>query len=216
MARSDKWRTFSADFETTVEENTKQQTSTEVWSAASVELWTEDVMVFHSIGELFDYYVSLDENIVVYFHNLKFDGNFWLYYLMYDLGYQQAFDYNEDGESGHFKKNWEMLNKSYKYVISDMGQWYSMTIKVNGHYIELKDSLKLLPFSLKQIGLSFKTKHQKLEMEYKGKRYAGCPITQEELKYIANDVLVIKEALEFMLATITKHCSQTCIKSLWM
>jgi hypothetical protein len=198
MSRSDKWRTFSADFETTVEENTKQQTSTEVWSAASVELWTEDVMVFHSIGELFDYYVSLNENIVVYFHNLKFDGNFWLYYLMYDLDYKQAFDYNEDGETGHFRKNWEMQDKSYKYVISDMGQWYSFTIKVNGHYIELKDSLKLLPFSLKQIGLSFKTKHQKLEMEYKGKRYAGCHISQEELKYIANDVLVIKEALEFM------------------
>lgn len=110
-----------------------------------------------------------------------------------------------------------------------------MTIKVNGHYIELKDSLKLLPFSLKQIGISFKTKHQKLDMEYKGHRYAGCPISQEELKYIANDVLVIKEALEFMFSeghkkltigsccldefkkgtqseTITARCSQTCTK----
>ena len=54
MAQTDKWRTFSADFETTVEQNTKVQNSTEVWSAASVELWTEDVMVFHSIGELFE------------------------------------------------------------------------------------------------------------------------------------------------------------------
>lgn len=198
MARSDKWRTFSADFETTVDEDTRSQTSTEVWSAASVELWTEDVMVFHSIGELYDYYVSLNENIVVYFHNLKFDGNFWLYYLMYDLHYEQAFDLNDDGETGHFRKNWEMNDKTYKYSISDMGQWYSMTIKQNGHYIELRDSLKLLPFSLKAIGKSFQTKHQKLEMEYKGQRYAGCPITQEELKYIANDVLVIKEALEIM------------------
>ena len=40
MAQTDKWRTFSADFETTVEQNTKVQTSTEVWSAASVELST--------------------------------------------------------------------------------------------------------------------------------------------------------------------------------
>lgn len=200
MARSDKWRVFSADFETTVEENTKEQTSTEVWSAASVELWTEDVMVFHSIGELYQYYVSLNENIVVYFHNLKFDGNFWLSYLMYDLKYQQAFDTTDDGDTGKFRKNWEMNDKTYKYSISDMGQWYSMTIKQNGHYIELRDSLKLLPFSLKAIGKSFQTKHQKLEMEYKGKRYAGCPISEEELKYIANDVLVIKEALEIMFS----------------
>jgi hypothetical protein len=35
-------------------------------------------------------------------------------------------------------------------------------------------------------------------MEYKGFRYAGCTITEEEQKYIANDVLVIKEALEIM------------------
>ena len=199
MARSEKWRTFSADFETTVEQNTREQKSTEVWSAASVELWTENVMVFHSIGELFNYYISLDENIVVYFHNLKFDGNFWMYYLLHDLKYKQAYDI-VDEKHVKFRKNWDMPDKSFKYAISDMGQWYSMTIKHNGHYIELRDSLKLLPFSLKAIGKSFQTKHQKLEMEYKGERYAGCPITEEEMKYIANDVLVIKEALEIMFS----------------
>ena len=199
--KTDKWRTFSADFETTVDEDTKAQTSTEVWAAASVELWTENVMVFHSIGELFNYYTSLKENIVVYFHNLKFDGNFWLYYLLHDAGYKQAYDYNDtDTLQGKFRNNGQMQNKSFKYSISDMGQWYTMTIKTDGHYIELRDSLKLLPFSLKSIGKSFQTKHQKLEMEYKGERYAGCPITEEELKYIANDVLVIKEALEIMFS----------------
>lgn len=35
-------------------------------------------------------------------------------------------------------------------------------------------------------------------MEYTGYRYAGCEITEEEQKYIANDVLVVKEALEIM------------------
>lgn len=199
--QSDKWRTFSADFETTVDEDTSTQTSTEVWSAASVELWTEDVMVFHSIGELFQYYLSLQENIVVYFHNLKFDGNFWLYYLLHDAGYKQSYDCQEgDIAHGKFRNNGQMQNKSFKYSISDMGQWYTITIKTDGHYIEIRDSLKLLPFSLKAIGKSFQTKHQKLDMEYKGKRYAGCPITQEELKYIANDVLVIKEALEIMFS----------------
>ena len=36
-------------------------------------------------------------------------------------------------------------------------------------------------------------------MEYTGFRYAGCEITPEERKYIANDVLVIKEAIEIMM-----------------
>ena len=35
-------------------------------------------------------------------------------------------------------------------------------------------------------------------MEYEGLRYPGCKITEEERKYIANDVLVVKEALEIM------------------
>lgn len=35
-------------------------------------------------------------------------------------------------------------------------------------------------------------------MEYTGFRYAGCNITEKEKEYIANDVLVVKEALEIM------------------
>lgn len=58
--------------------------------------------------------------------------------------------------------------------------------------------MKLLPFSVKRIGKAFKTKHQKLDMEYEGFRYAGCEITPQEREYIANDVLVVKEALEIM------------------
>lgn len=76
--------------------------------------------------------------------------------------------------------------------------WYSIIVKVKNHFIEIRDSLKLLPFSVKRIGESFGTKHKKLDMEYTGFRYAGCEITKEEQEYIANDVLVVKEALEIM------------------
>ena len=198
--KSSEWRTFSADFETTVEQQTKLQTKTEVWSAASVQLGTEDVQVFHSIDDLYTYYCSFNENLVVYFHNLKFDGNFWLYFLMNKLHYKQAFIITDEATgSGAFVEERKMSPSSFQYVISDMGQWYTITIRMpNKKFLVLKDSLKLMPFTLKAIGKSFKTKHQKLEMEYKGDRYAGCPISDEELEYIKNDVLVLKEALEFM------------------
>ena len=91
-----------------------------------------------------------------------------------------------------------MPSKSFKYAISEMGMWYSITVKIGKHIIEFRDSLKLLPFSVKRIGESFKTKHRKLDMEYEGFRYAGCTITDEEKQYIANDILVVKEALEIM------------------
>lgn len=185
------------DFETTVY---KGQVNTEVWASASVELFSEDVKIFHSIGEQFEYFTSLKENIIVYYHNLKFDGAFWLSYLMVDLGFKQASE-QIDAENP-FKVRWlqekEMLNNTFKYSISDRGQWYTIIIKVGGHFIEIRDSLKLLPFSVKRIGESFGTKHKKLDMEYTGFRYAGCEITDEEKHYIANDVLVVKEALEIM------------------
>lgn len=183
-----------ADFETTVYDG---QTSTEVWASSVVELGSEDVKVFHSIGETYGYFLSLKQNLIVYYHNLKFDGSFWISYLMYDLGYTVAgVSTKEDLSDFRFLPRREMQNKTYSYTISDKGMWYAITIKDRSHYIELRDSLKLLPFSVKAIGKAFKTKHQKLEMEYKGLRYANCKITDEELEYIKNDVLVMNEALK--------------------
>lgn len=190
-------RTFSCDFETTVY---KGQTHTEVWAAACVELYTEDVKVFHSIDELYAYFLSLNCNIVAYFHNLKFDGQFWMDYLLVQLQYKQAYIQNSEAELDiSWMKDKDMPANTFKYSISDMGQWYTITVKTDSsHTLEIKDSLKLLPFSVERIGKSFGTKHKKLSMEYAGLRYAGCEITDEEMEYIANDVLVVKEALEIM------------------
>ena len=191
-----KFRQFVCDFETTVYEG---QTFTEVWASACVELFTEDVIIFHSIQEQFEFFLNLNTNVMAYFHNLKFDGSFWLSYLLVDLGLTQAYTkLNDEGTEVWWISDKDMPNNSFRYSISDKGQWYSITIHINDHYIELRDSLKLLPFSVKKIGKSFGTKHKKLEMEYTGFRYAGCEITPKEKEYISNDVLVIKEALEIM------------------
>ena len=201
-----KSRYFACDFETTVY---KGQVNTEVWASASVELFSEDVHIFHSIDEQFQYFKSLNSNVIAYYHNLKFDGAFWLSYLMVDLGYKQAAikkstgesEFTMDDETDDFMwlEQWDMPAKTFQYSISDMGQWYKIVVKISqDHYLEIRDSLKLLPFSVKNIGDSFKTKHKKLDMEYTGFRYAGCEITEEEKKYISNDVLVVKEALEIM------------------
>ena len=191
-----KTRTFMCDFETTVYDN---QESTEVWASALVELYTENVIILHSIEETYEYFKSLDCNITMYYHNLKFDGAFWLSYLLVDLGFKQALVHNSDKELDvSWKYEKDMENHEVKFVVSDRGQWYQITFKENDHYFIIKDSLKLLPFSVKKIGKDFGTKHKKLDMEYKGYRYAGCKITEEEKKYIANDVLVVKEALENM------------------
>lgn len=192
-----KYRFFMGDFETTVY---KGQVHTEVWASALVELYKDTVKIDHSLQDTFDYLRSLKDSCIVYYHNLKFDGSFWLSFLLVDLKLKQA-TWSTDKKNPN-QVEWlqekDMPNNSFKYTISDKGQWYTIVIKTGGKFIEIRDSLKLLPFSVKRIGQAFKTNHQKLEMEYEGFRYAGCEITEQEKEYIANDVLVVKEALEIM------------------
>lgn len=190
------FKRYAADFETTVFKNQK---NTEVWAASMVELYTDEVIVYHSIDDMYKRLKNETSNIIIYFHNLKFDGAFWLDFLFREGLTQAAESLSPDDPFKiKFLDNKDMKNNTFKYSISAMGQWYTIVIKLGGKIIEIRDSLKLLPFSLKRIGESFATKHKKLEMEYTGFRYAGCEITPYELEYIQNDVLVLKEALEIM------------------
>lgn len=182
---------YACDFETTVY---KGQTSTEVWSAAITRIYGEDeeVLNFSDLTSFMDYILqnhkAKQQNY--YFHNLKFDGEFIIYWLM----------------SYNYKSNYTVKNpkdlKDYEFntVISDMNQWYLINVKFSGRLYQFRDSLKLLPFSLAQIGKSFKTKHQKTSMVYEGARMPGYVPDDKELEYIKNDVLVLREALEAMFA----------------
>lgn len=183
------------DFETTVYEN---QAETEVWASAIAEIGdnTDDVTILHSIRETYDYLLSLNQDVIIYYHNLKFDGSFWISFLLREKDYTTAL--NE--EQTNFKAPKDLLHKELIYSISNRGMWYRIIFRYGMHTVEIRDSLKLLPFSIDSMATSFNTKHKKLEMEYKGIRYAGCDITEEEKHYIANDVLILKESLEMMFS----------------
>lgn len=205
------YKIYAGDFETTVYDG---QIRTDVWAAALCELGTEDVTIDGSIEVMFDRLTSMKKHCIIYFHNLKFDGSFILDYLIVDLGIKQATKKTGDGDRQlDWLENKDMPYNSVKYLISNMGAWYDIVYRTKtGHFLEFRDSLKLFPFTLAQVADAFKTKHHKLEMEYKGLRYPGCPISDAEREYIAADVLVLKEALEFMfsqghnLLTIGANC----------
>ena len=191
---------YMCDFETTVYDD---QAFTEVWAAALVPFYTEDVKIFHSIGEFLTYvFKFLEGNVCLYFHNLKFDGFFILSYIMDRLHWEPAITKDSDPDTLNIEwiPEYRMRSRTYQYMITERGQFYKIVLKQGKRFIEIRDSLKLLPFSVKEIGKSFETKHKKLDMEYKGFRYAGCPISEKEAAYIRNDVLVVKEALEIAFA----------------
>lgn len=175
---------YAGDFETTVYEG---QIHTEVWSSAMVELGSEDVKLFGNIKDTFEYIYHSKrpwDEFILYYHNLKFDGAFIVDWLL-----KNRFTFTEN----HKAKD----RGTFNTVISDMGQWYMIVINYKGVKITIRDSLKLFPFTLKQVGKAFNTKHQKTDMEYTNK-FSLADCSESDIEYIKNDVLVLKEALEFM------------------
>lgn len=192
MARKKEITYWACDFETTVwtdemiKEAGHEQDYTEVWAGADVALYdkAETVTITHSIRDFLTRFLRMSGNNVLFFHNLSFDGSFIVDFLL------------RDGYTHTNVKDSEMKSRQFKTSISAMGQWYYIKVKWSHTLLEIRNSLKLMPASLRVIGESFQTKHQKLEMEYTGYRHAYCNITPEEEEYIKNDVLVLKEALE--------------------
>lgn len=181
-------RGYVADFETSVYCG---QTETEVWAAAiapiTKEPGVEQVTVTNSLAKFFLAVRALGKNPTIYFHNLKFDGQFIVDYLL-----RNGYTYTDAPRKG-------METRQFKALIDGCGAWYSVTVRTASQTIEFRDSLKLLPFSVRKIGKDFKTKYQKTMIEYNGERHANGHITAEERDYIVRDVLVMAEALALIL-----------------
>lgn len=201
---------YSADFETTVFDG---QEFTEVWLAGFVKVGASEssIRIQHSIHEFLTALFELDENINVFFHNLKFDGTFILNYLLKTKGFKYGLT-TIDNENVQMKSPYKLNHKEFTTLISDKGVWYSLTLKYKSKLIRFIDSYKILPFSLKAIGEAFQTQHQKLEMEYIGERYSGCNISESERLYFINDLMVLSESLDIMFnrgynkTTIGSNC----------
>ena len=100
MANYREHRVFACDFETTVYDN---QERTDVWASCLCELGSSTPILHGSIDETYDYFESLNENIDCFYHNLKFDGNFWLSFLFVVKQFKHAFfPTNEQETEGFF------------------------------------------------------------------------------------------------------------------
>lgn len=116
-----------------------------------------------------------NKDCIIYFHNLKFDGSYILNY------------FNEK-------------EIEFDTFINDMGQWYSITYHYKDYKIVIRDSLKMLNFSIKQIGKDM------LKTVEKG----ITPLTEEKISldecykkgyvdYVIRDVEILAKALNKMI-----------------
>ena len=179
-------RKFTADFETTTNEY-----DCRVWAYALCEIGNVDNFIYgNNIDDFIKWCANPKENYTLYFHNLKFDGEYIFSYLL-----NNGFTCIKD------KK--ERKDNTFTTLISDTGQFYSIEIffrvgnkKVNK--VTIYDSLKILNFSVDMIAKDFNLPIKKLEIDYKANREIGHILTKEEIDYIRNDVEIMARALQIM------------------
>lgn len=169
-----------ADFETTTD-----PADCRVWAGCAVDI--EALEVVH-IGNSLDGFMEYlqNKNTVVYFHNLKFDGEFILHWL-----FMHGYKYSEKRE-----------DKSFQCLITADGLFYSIEVVFRRHKskkyekVVFYDSLKKLPFKVAVIAKAFELKQSKGSIDYTATRPVGYEMTPEEKEYIITDCQIVAEALK--------------------
>ena len=176
--------TYAADFETTTNVD-----DCRVWAWAVCEVGNYDNFRYGvTIDELMGM-CKKDKNNILYFHNLKFDGEFILYWLFHN-----GFKLNNESK---------LNTNEFSTLISDTGLFYSIEIcfkRTKKEIVKVKilDSLKILPFSVEKVAQAFNLPISKLSINYQEKREIGHKLTEEEISYIKNDVEIVARAIEIL------------------
>ena len=197
-------QSFVADFETTTDPN-----NCYVWAYAICEVkehnLIDNVEIGTSIDDFMNWCMNRKTNDKVYFHNLKFDGQFIINWL-----FKNGFKHITD------KK--DRASKTFTTLISDKGMWYNIEVvfKLSGKNVSkiiFQDSLKLIPLSVDAIAKSFQLPISKLKLDYdchNGKP-AGTPLTDHEKDYIKNDVKIVAHAIDYFNSEgLTKMTIGSC------
>ena len=144
--------TYAADFETTTDVD-----DCRVWAWAVCEVGNYDNFRYGvTIDELMGM-CKKDKNNILYFHNLKFDGEFILYWLFHN-----GFKLNNESK---------LNTNEFSTLISDTGLFYSIEIcfkRTKKEIVKVKilDSLKILPFSVEKVAQAFNLPISKLSINY--------------------------------------------------
>ncbi|MBO7731563.1 MAG: hypothetical protein J6S67_03400 [Methanobrevibacter sp.] len=180
---------YVADFETTTDED-----DCRVWAYSICNVDDYNIFLYgNSLDAFMEFCANQKDNYKIWFHNLKFDSAFILFWL-----HENGFTWIAD------KK--ERRDKTYTTLITDMGQFYNITIyfecgKKHTNKVEIYDSLKIFPnFSVERIAEGFNLPIKKLDIDYRKYRPIGHELTQEEIDYIRNDVEIVARALKEMFS----------------
>ena len=176
---------YAADFETTTNPD-----DCRVWAFGLSPVSNPDDFTYgNSIDKFIEWCRKGKENHTLYFHNLKFDCQFIISWLL-----QNGFEWRN-------KK--ELESNTFSTLISDTGQFYSMEIifRKQGHKVKkvtIKDSLKIVKGTIDKLAKDFKLGINKLKLDYDTERKPGHILTNEEIQYLKHDVVILAKILKLI------------------
>lgn len=177
-----KTRKLMADFETTTIPDDVRVWAVGVWDVEKDSC----AFISNNIDDFFEWLAN--KNCKCWFHNLKFDGEFILSWLLL-----HGFQYSNIP-----------TDKTFSTLITDDGLFYSITVifeKQNKKYkkVVFYDSLKKLPFKVSVIAKAFELKDQKLKIDYDKPRPVGYKLDEHEEHYLMNDCKIVSQALKIQM-----------------
>lgn len=179
---------YCADFETTSLDQYKLEGETKVYLWCIKSLDEKDVGMGIDITSFFEKLESIGQDFILYFHNLTFDGEFILWYLL-----KNNFEcYDEDIKKG--------VDYGYSPIIDDCGSIYNIKIKLKNIFVDIRCSYKLFPKSIEDIGEMVGVKKLNETHNYEEmKNYKTLEeLPKEELDYISNDVTIMCKLIKYL------------------
>lgn len=172
-------KSYVADFETTT-----RLDDCRVWCFSITEIGNIDnTIVGLTIEDFFDELLKLG-SCTIYFHNLRFDSQFILSYML-----TSGYEYTDDGK--------RMKDKSFTTLISGLGVFYAIEVKLaKGVRIKFLDSYKKINTPVEKIPKDFDLPINKLEIDYNMDRPRGYQLTELEKEYVQHDTKIVAMALK--------------------
>ena len=138
-----------------------------------------------SLDNFMEFVFNSPSRSVFYFHNLKFDGQFIACWLL-----------NNGFTNIEIDKR--ITPNCFSAMVDDLGSWYSITVNKGKKIFTFRDSLKLIPSTIKQMAKDFGLEVSKGEIEYRGEKDFPYKPTAEEIDYHKRDIEILAKCLKIM------------------
>lgn len=166
----------------------KREYKTHIWASCFVDVETNRTLaLFNNIDDTMNFLFDnmRNNNIELYYHNLKYDIQFIISWLL------------ENGFTYSYKLD---KKKSFNTIITTMGQYYQLQLKLNkgknAKKLTIRDSLKILNLPVSQLARAYDLSFGKGELDYNKYRGVNHVITDEEKDYIERDCKVVAKCLK--------------------